>query len=193
VIVTKSAWASALACLLATALFPLPAAAGLPSGPGPTRPATDEQQAPPKPQGGAQGRGSSRSGGPRPGSGLIDDLRFFWWRDVEVKRELGLSEEAARAIDTLFRQREQESRPIWQGFVEESRTLERMTREGLADVEAYRHQVQKVDALRSMLDTSRAVMIYSMFKQLRPDQFEKLKQIAERRRSRDRDRSGSGR
>jgi hypothetical protein len=39
----------------------------------------------------------------------------------------------------------------------------------------------KVDTLRSMLDTSRTVMMYSMFKQLRPDQFEKLKQIAERR------------
>jgi hypothetical protein len=61
------------------------------------------------------------------------------------------------------------------------RTLDRMTREGLADIEAYRHQVVKVDTLRSMLETSRTVMIYSMLKQLRPDQFERLKQIAERR------------
>jgi hypothetical protein len=94
---------------------------------------------------------------------------------------LGLSEEVAKAIDTLFRQREQESRPFWQKYGDETRTLDRMTREGLADIEAYRHLVMKVDTLRSRLDTSRTVMMYSMFKPLRPDQFEKLKQIAERR------------
>jgi hypothetical protein len=190
VIVTKFCSPAARASVLAALLLVVPLA----TAPGAASLDSDQQPpASPKASGGPQPRNSARQDGPRPGSGLIDDLRFFWWRDADVKRELGLSEPAAKAIDTLFRQREQESRPFWQKYVEESRLLERMTREGMADIEAYRHQVQKVDALRSMLDTSRAVMIYSMFKELRPDQFEKLKQIAERR-GRDRGRAqGSGR
>jgi hypothetical protein len=158
--------------------------------------AADQSPSPGKPTGPAAQAGSSARGpssnrppnGQRPGQGpsLIDDLRFFWWRDPDVKRELGLSEEAVKAINTIFQQREKESFPVAQRWREESRTLEKMTREGTTDINTYSQQVRMVDNYRSILDTSRTVMIYSMFKQLRPDQFEKLKQIAERR---DRDRN----
>jgi hypothetical protein len=149
----------------------------------------------PATQAGTASRGQSPNrppNGQRPGPpNLIDDLRFYWWRDPDVKRELGLSEETAKALNTIYQQREKEFFAVAQKWREESRTLEKMTREGTADINTYRQQVRVVDTLRSMLDTSRTVMIYSMFRQLRPDQFEKLKQIAERRRERDRDRSSS--
>jgi hypothetical protein len=58
-----------------------------------------------------------------------------------------------------------------------------MTRDRVADDRTYEIQVTKVEAFRSKLLTSRQMMLYRMYKELRPEQYQKLREIFERPRS----------
>jgi Spy/CpxP family protein refolding chaperone len=155
-----------------------------------------------------QGRGQSPdrspNGQPRSGqtsgsgSSLIDDLdqRWPWWNDVEIKRQLGLSEATVQAIDDVVRERMRSSRSKYEEFGRETAKLNRM---GPSVDEATFHlQVISVERLRSELATSRTMMNFRIAKLLQPDQLKKLREIREvlERRRADRNRSsdpGNGR
>ncbi len=158
----------------------------------------------PGPQAGAAGRVSPPSrppnpqrDGPRsgPGSGTgLTSERWQWWNDADVKLELGLGEDTVRTINSIYRERNQKFFPMWKTLTAEVDKLNRMTSDPTVDETSYEAQATKVYYLQSQLDTSRTVMNFRIYKQLRPDQLKKLEEIVHRRNARSgRDRPGPGR
>jgi Spy/CpxP family protein refolding chaperone len=143
----------------------------------------------PGPQGAAQGQGAPQTGagrqmGPNPGGG--------WWNDAEIKKELRLTEEQTKRIRDMFEKREAEVKPLWAKLNREGSRLDTMTRERAIDEATYAVQVNLVETLYARLRESRTVMVYRMYRELQPDQYKKLEEILDRRRSRDGAGRGSG-
>ena len=117
---------------------------------------------------------SSGRGGPGP--------QGPWWSDAAIKAEIGLTEEQSRRIKEIFEKREAEIKPLADMLGRESDRLDRMTRERTADELTYAVQVAKVESLYGRLRESRTMMIYRMFRELQPEQHQKLQEILARRR-----------
>jgi len=118
--------------------------------------------------------------GPGGGSGLTEE-RWQWWNDSDVKRQLGLGEDTVRTINGIHRERGQKFFPMWKTMTAEFEKLNRMTSDPTVDETSYEAQATKVYYLQSQLDTSRTVMNFRIYKQLRPDQLKKLEEIVQRR------------
>ncbi len=154
---------------------------------------TDAGQTPPAiPQTSPQGKPSTSNrpppsgqrGGPRPNSGsaLIDDnQRWAWWNDAQVQRDLALTPDTVKTIDGIFRERFAAFRPRYQEMNREREKLNRMLSEPSVNEERFELQVLKVDRLRSELEIGRTMMLFRMYRQLRPDQLKKLEEIAQHR------------
>lgn len=121
---------------------------------------------------GPQSSGRSGPGGPQ----------GPWWSDAAIKAEIGLTEEQSRRIKDIFEKREAEIKPLADMLGRESDRLDRMTRERTADEVTYAVQVAKVESLYGRLRESRTMMIYRMFRELQPEQHQKLQEILARRR-----------
>jgi Spy/CpxP family protein refolding chaperone len=132
------------------------------SGPGPT-----------------QAQGASASGGRQGGSGF----QGGWWSDPAIKAEIRLTDDQARRIKEIFEKREAEIKPLADMLNREGDRLDRMTRERAADEITYSVQVTKVESLYGRLRESRTMMIYRMYRELQPEQYKKLQEILDRRRS----------
>ena len=150
-------------------LSPALPAAQVPSGPVLT---AQQQSAAPSPQG-----ASGRPSGP-PAS-------WNWWDDPAVKKDLKLTDEQGQRIRDIFEKREAEVKPISHELNKEGDRLDKMTRERVADDATYAVQVSKVHNLFAEVRKSRTLMIYRMYRELQPEQYKKLQEIMERRRSMD--------
>ena len=167
-------------------LGPAVASAGAQSSSGQKAQGTSQQAGTPS-RGQSSGRPPGQSGPPP--TPLVQE-RWVWWRDSDVKRELGLSEETAKAINSLVEDRLGKIRPTWETLRTEEATLNRMTGDPTVTERVYEAQARTVFMLRAMVDTSRTVMNWKIFQLLRPDQLKKLEQIRDRRNTRsDRGRS----
>jgi Spy/CpxP family protein refolding chaperone len=129
-----------------------------------------------------------QGGGPNPGrsggrGGPSPDTRDGWWSDPEVKTALTLTEEQTRRIKEIFERREAEVKPIWERLSREGDRLDKMTRERVADEHTYAAQVSTVQNLFARLRETRTVMIYRMYRELQPEQYKKLEEIMDRRRT----------
>jgi Spy/CpxP family protein refolding chaperone len=128
------------------------------------------------------------------GRGPVQGSRNDWWNDPEIKQELRLTEDQSRRIKEIFDKREAEIRPIWDQLNRHADRLDKMTKERVADEAMYAAQVLTVETLYMRVRESRTMMGYRMFRVLQPDQYKKLEEILDRRRSIDRSRgSGPGR
>jgi hypothetical protein len=58
-----------------------------------------------------------------------------------------------------------------------------MTRARVVDVDTYSVQVMRVESARSKLSESRTVMLYRLARELTPEQYRKLLEIRDRRRT----------
>ena len=96
-----------------------------------------------------------------------------------------LSEQQVRSISRLYDDRVRTLKPHSEEYDKQRAELEKMARERTVDVATYSIQVTRVEALRTELNKSRSVMFYAIYKMLTPEQYEKLREI--------RDRRGSGR
>jgi len=135
-------------------------------------------------------QGAGRQAGPPDGRGgragdASGSTAWKWWNDLDVRRELKLTDEKARAIEAIFEKRQAEVKPWVDQLQKEQDRLNRMTQERLADVPTFTLQVSKLEALRSRLQESRTVMLYRIFLELQPDQFKKFQDIMDRRRRSD--------
>lgn len=130
-------------------------------------------------RGGGQRGGGGRSTSASPAPGMPRD--WIWWKDDAVTAELGLSAEKAAQIDRIYQSRVQRIRPFADEFVREQDILNRMTRERTAAPEAYEIQASKYEFLRSEVQKSRWVMLYRIYTELEPDQYQKLLEIRDRR------------
>ena len=130
-----------------------------------------------------------RSGGPGRGNQGRDQGPFEWWKDEAVKKEMGLSTQQVRNITRIYDERARVMKPHSDAYEKERLELDKMARERTVDVGTYSIQVSRVEALRTELFKSRAVMFYAIYKILTPEQYEKLQVIRDRR---DKQRSGRG-
>ena len=135
----------------------------------------------------AQGRGAApaqpdRRGGPGRGgpNGQNRLLEWEWWKDDEVKRDLGLSDKVAADIDTYYQQRLRQMMPFAEGFNHELDTLNQMSSERKVDDWTYAVQVAKVEAFSSKLRESRTIMLYHIARKLTPEQVTKLEAARDR-------------
>jgi Spy/CpxP family protein refolding chaperone len=107
--------------------------------------------------------------------------RWKWWQDEKFKAEIGLTEEQAREVESVF----QSSLPRLKAVKQEVDTLEdelsRMIRERVAEEGAVASQIDRVEAARAELSKTRTLMLYRMHRILTPDQHEKVQAIHERR------------
>lgn len=104
-----------------------------------------------------------------------------WWNDPEVQKELGLSADKVKRINDIYTRRNADLRPIVHEFLRESAALDKMTRERVADDATYQLQVMRVEAARARVNESRMVMLYRMYRELTPEQHQKLQEILDRR------------
>lgn len=117
-------------------------------------------------------------------SGRPDQLLSWeWWKDEGIKKELGLKDSQVRSITRLYEDRSRQMKPHSDEFQKEFAVLEKMTRERAVDVATYSIQVTRVEALRTELNKTRTVMLYSISRMLTPEQNDKLREIRDRRRS----------
>lgn len=141
-------------------------------------------QAPPPSTGrGQAGPGTPQAGQHPPPSAEQFLTRFDWWKDDAVRKEMKLTDRQAQNIARIFDSRVKEVTPIVEDFQKQISELDRMTQERTADVATYALQVGRAEFLRSKLNETRAVMLYTIYRQLDPAQYQKLREIQERRRS----------
>lgn len=139
--------------------------------------ATQSKTAPP--QNGTQTQSNSRQSQNRP-----DQLfGWEWWKDDEVKRELKLTDNIVRSIQRKYEDRVRMMKPVDDAYRKEQDELERMSRERTVDVATYSIQVSRVDSLRTELLKTRAVMLYEFYRMLTPEQYQKFREIRDRRRA----------
>ena len=119
-----------------------------------------------------------QSGGRQGGSGFQG-----WWSDPAIKAEIKLTDEQSKRIKEIFEKREAEIKPLLEQLNRESGRLDRMTSERAADEITYSVQVGKVESLAARWRESRTMMIYRMYRELQPEQYQKLQEIMDRRRS----------
>lgn len=132
----------------------------------------------------------SQTSNQRPG-GRPDE--WEWWNDATVKKELGLTDAKSKEIDKIYQDRRRHATPFYEEFEKQLEEQNRMAKERLVDEGAFALQVARVDALRSELLKSRAVMFYRMSRKLTAEQYKKLEEIRDRRRAEGRGRGGGTR
>lgn len=104
-----------------------------------------------------------------------------WWNDAKVQKELGLVPEKVWRINDIYTRRSEQLRPLRDEFTKELAMLDKVTRARTVDEATYTLQVTKVEGLRSELSKSRTVMLYSLFRELSPEQYRKLQDVRDRR------------
>jgi Spy/CpxP family protein refolding chaperone len=143
------------------------------------------------PQGQTTGRGSAPNPSqtpqgavqsPRPTPGAEQFLGWDWWKDESVRKEMNLTDAQVRTIAQIFDRRVREVTPFYDEFRKQLAELDRLTQERVVDEAAYAVQVSRTEALRSKLNETRAVMLYTIYKRLDPAQYQKLRDIRDRRR-----------
>jgi Spy/CpxP family protein refolding chaperone len=100
-----------------------------------------------------------------------------WWNDQNVQKTLALDAAKVRRIDGIYKKRSAELAPTVAKLADERKVLDEMTRALSADEDSYQLQVMKVMGLRSRIDETRVVMLYRIYRELRPDQYKKLQDI----------------
>ena len=128
---------------------------------------------------------SSPPNGRSSNSGRQSGQSSPWWNDLEIKRDLGLTDDQSKKFRDIFQKREADIQPVLDRLNREASRLDKMTRERVADETAYAVQVQTVENLLARLRESRTMMIYRMYRELQPEQHRKLEEIMARRRSTD--------
>lgn len=128
----------------------------------------------------------NQRGGSRPNE-------WEWWNDPAVKKELGLTEAKSKEIDRIYQDRLRHATPVYEEYRKQFDEQDRMAKERLVDEGTFALQVVRVDALRSELLKSRAVMYYRISRKLTAEQYKKLEEIRDRRRGEGRGRGGGTR
>jgi len=120
----------------------------------------------------AQTQPESRQEPPARGAGQA--RRGAWWKNPEVMKEIGISQEQSKKIDDLFHRRLPEAMAQEREFKKQDDELNRLLRERTVGADVIAVQVDRVEAQRTSLNKTRTVMIYQMYQLLSADQYAKL-------------------
>jgi Spy/CpxP family protein refolding chaperone len=105
--------------------------------------------------------------------------KFKWWQSERFVQELGLTTDQSRQIDEVF----QASWPALQAAKADLDRLETelsaVIADGTAPEAKVLHQIDKVEASRSVMGRARSLMLYRMHRVLSPEQRVKLKALYE--------------
>ena len=110
-------------------------------------------------------------------------LSWEWWKDAEVRKQLQLTDQQVREISRIYDDRVRQTRPTYEALQKHLTELNKMARERTVDVSTYSVQVTSVEGLRSEVNKTRSVLLYAISRRLNPDQYHKLGEIWDKRRS----------
>jgi hypothetical protein len=126
--------------------------------------------------------GQSGQPGQKPQPSAEQFLGWDWWKDEAVKKEMKLTDAQVRSISNYFNSRVQYVTPIYEEYGKQFQELDRMSRERTVEVSVFEMQVIRVESLRTKLNETRTVMLYRINKMLDTTQYQKLREIRDRRR-----------
>lgn len=109
--------------------------------------------------------------------------RFYWWKDAEVMKELGITPHLSKKIDELFHKRLPQASAQWVEFQKQNKELDRLIRERKVGADVISVQLDRVEAQRTMVNKSRTLMYYEIYQLLSAEQYAKLVAFNERRRN----------
>jgi len=104
---------------------------------------------------------------------------FFWWRNEQSKKELGLTTDQVTKIENIHQSTIGELRQEVDDLQKCEAKLDRLL-ETSTDEAVLARQIDRVETARANLNKTRSVMYVRMRLVLNPDQRERLKAMAER-------------
>jgi Spy/CpxP family protein refolding chaperone len=115
---------------------------------------------------------------------------FKWWQDERFKRELALSAEQIDRVEAIYQSTGPAMRTQKAALDRLQAELSKVVADGTADEQTARDVMSRVEAARSELGLTRALMLYRMRRILTSDQHVKLQVLFDER---ERERRGHGR
>src|SRR5687768_1267269 len=110
------------------------------------------------------------------------ERRSPWWRDAAVQKELGLSPQQVAKLEKIWASKAPRLRELHHQLEAHEAETNRLIRENTADEKVLAQQLDRMEAVRSQLNTARTLVVYRMHQTLTPEQYRKLSDINDRRR-----------
>lgn len=126
----------------------------------------------PRPQ--LDGHGSTLGTGQPAATPAAQDRRFKWWKDVEIRKELGLSTRQSDKVDQIWESTVPSIRAAHEEMEGLQAELSRLIRENTADEKVVALQIDRVEAQRSQINKARSLMLYRMHRVLSKTQHDTL-------------------
>jgi Spy/CpxP family protein refolding chaperone len=129
-------------------------------------------------RGSGQTTGERKPGRPAPVSATAG---WDWWNDADIRKQLNLSDEKGKKLQAIFQRRVTEVQPWVEKLNREREKLYHLTDGRMADEATYGMQVSTVELLAARVRETWTIMLYRMYRELTPDQYRKLQDIADQR------------
>jgi len=108
---------------------------------------------------------------------------FAWWRDPQFRKDLGLSTDQSSRIEAIWQQTVPHLRHKRDELEAQEAELSRLV-ETDSDEGSIRKQSDRVESIRSTLNTARTLMLVQMRQALTPEQRTMMTALLERNRGR---------
>lgn len=129
----------------------------------------------PRPQEDVPGTsGSAVQPAAAPAARDAQDRRFKWWKDEQIRKELGLSTRQSEKVDRIWESTVPSIRAAHDEMEGLQAELSRLIRENTADEKVVALQIDSVEALRSQINKARSLMLYRMHRVLSKTQHDTL-------------------
>lgn len=126
------------------------------------------------------GAGGSVQPAAKPAAPKSQDRRFKWWKDEEIRKELGLSTQQTDKVDRIWESTVPSIRAAHDEMEGLQAELSRMIRENTADEKVVALQIDRVEALRSQINKARSLMLYRMHRVLSRTQHDTLTKLMDK-------------
>ena len=118
------------------------------------------------------------------------DARHKWWLSDKVRAEIGLTEPQSRELEAIFQVVVPDLKAQKQELDRAERELSTLLAEGAVDEAVIAQAIDRAEARRAVLNKSRTLMLFRMYRVLSPEQRVKLQSYHERSARTRRERSG---
>src|SRR5208337_36168 len=116
-----------------------------------------------------------RTGGPRPGMGFRGPGK--WWKDSELMRKIGVSDEQVQKIEQIFQDHRLELIDLHAALEKQEAILEPLIEADQPDEAQVIAQIGKVAQARATLEKSNAQMLLAIRRVLTVNQWKKLRDL----------------
>lgn len=108
------------------------------------------------------------------------DPRHKWWLSDKVKAEVGLTDQQSRELEAIFQAVLPDLKAQKQELDRAELELSTLLAEGVAEEAQVAQAVDRAEARRAVLNKSRTLMLFRMYRVLSPEQRVKLQTFHER-------------